>query len=116
MATKMTYSQALEVAINGMTEGEARTRLIALKASIDKKNSVERKPTATQKENEVLKQVIMAYMPTCATPKLISDLIKEIPELNGMSPQKVGPLVRQLEAANLLEKVVEKRRTYYKVA
>ena len=40
MATeKMTYAKALDVAIAAVSEGEVRDKLIALKASIAKKNS-----------------------------------------------------------------------------
>ena len=119
MATKMTYSRAIEVALSYVPENdaEARDKLIALKASLDKKNSAERKPTATQKQNEELRAVILGHMTSNPNQLfLVSDLIHAIPELNGMSPQKVGPLVRQLEAENAVEKVVDKRRTYYKVA
>ena len=51
---KMTYVKALDAAIATLSadQSEVKEKLEALKASIAKKNSAERKPTATQTANE----------------------------------------------------------------
>ena len=43
-------------------------------------------------------------------------MIKEIPALAGLNPQKVSPLANQLVEANLLVKTVEKRRSFFQLA
>ena len=117
---KITYSAAIAMAIDALSgtdfNAEALDKLKACKVAFDKKNSAERKPTKTQQENEGLKAAIMEFVATCDTPMLVSDFIKNVPALAGMSPQKVGPLVRGLEAEGRLVCEVIKRRNYYKAA
>ena len=61
---KMTYVKALDVAIATLSadQSEVKEKLEALKASIAKKNSAERKPTATQTANEGYKSAILSAM------------------------------------------------------
>jgi hypothetical protein len=84
---------------------------------LTKKSSGERKPTATQVANEALKEAIMNFLTT--EPDRIfavGELIKEVPELAGLSTQKVTPMLSALEKAQQVVKVVEKRKSYYKLA
>ena len=118
MANKMTYGKALAYVLeNCEMPQEIHDKVEALSAALAKKNSAERKPTKTQEANATLREEIAEYVRSHADEKyLVSDLIKVIPALDGMSPQKVGPLVRRLEADGVLTCVVEKRRNYYKAA
>ena len=111
--TKLTYSQALEVAINAV-DGEVAEKLKALKASIDKKNASkgERKPTATQKANVGIKEEILVVLADGA--KTVTEVAKA---LDGeLSNQKVSALLRQLIADGKVERFEEKRKAYFKVA
>ena len=81
---------------------------------LSKKNSGEKKPTATQVANESIKANILAEMElnklyTC------TDIIKCVEACNGFPTQKVSPLMNQLVAVGYLEKVVDKRKTYFKL-
>ena len=80
-----------------------------------KKNSGDKKLTATQKENEKLKTAILDGM---AEGQLytITELIKAIPELNELTNQKVSPLVKALVAEGQLVRVEDKRKAYFKLA
>ena len=62
-----------------------------------KKNSADRKPTATQVENEELKKVILDFMEE-GEKYTITDFIKSIPELNERTNQKVSSIVKQMYA------------------
>ena len=110
--TKMTYVKALEVAINTVAEVEVREKLEALKASIAKKNSAERKPTATQKANEGYKTAILECREV-GKKYTITDLMKEVVELADLSNQRVAALVRQLKEEELVERTEEKRKAYF---
>ena len=112
MTNKMTYVKALEVAINTVAEVEVREKLEALKASIAKKNSAERKPTATQKANEEYKKAILSFMEV-GKKYTISELMKEVVELADLSNQRVSALVRQLKDSGLVERTEEKRKAYF---
>lgn len=106
--TKMTYAVALEVAINSVSDSEVREKLEALKASIEKRNSGERKPTKTQRENEGIKGDILAQLTD------EGKQCKDIAEALGISGQKCSALLKQLVDAGLAEKFSEKRVTYFK--
>lgn len=113
--TKMTYVKALEIAMNCgeiKTNAEVFEKLEALKASISKKNSAERKPTATQKANEGYKEAILSFMEH-GQKYTISDLMKEVAELADLTNQRVSALVRQLKDDDLVLRTEEKRKAYF---
>lgn len=113
MTNKMTYAKALEIAMNAVKENkEVYDKLDALKASIAKKNSAERKPTATQKANEGYKEAILTFMEV-GKKYTVTDLMKEVVELADLSNQRVSALVRQLKEEGLVERTEEKRKAYF---
>lgn len=107
---KMTYVKALEIAIATVDNEEVKDKLTALKASIAKKNSAERKPTATQTANEGIKATIFDLMEV-GTQYTVSDLCKALG--NKYSNQKVSALVNAMAEANALTKVTENRKSYF---
>lgn len=112
---KMTYAKALDVAIAKVDNAEVKTKLEALKASIVKKNSAERKPTATQKANDGFKVAIVEGMVE-GTAYTITDLIKTIPAIADLSNQRVSAIVRQLVEAGSLVRTEVKRKAYFSLA
>ena len=85
-------------------------------AQVAKKNAGsttgEKKLTATQEANLVLKNDIYNTMVEDVK-YTVTDLIKQVPSLDGLMSQKVTALVNQMVGVNLLEKVKEKNRTYF---
>lgn len=79
---------------------------------LTKKNSGEKKPTATQKANEIFKTEIFNGMEINRL-YTVTEVIKEIPAVAGMTNQKVSPLMNQMVADGLLVKTTEKRRSYF---
>lgn len=79
-----------------------------------KKNSAEKKPTAVQVANEGIKQAIVDGM---EPGKLytITDIIKSVPECTDLTNQRVSALVRQLKDDNIVERVEEKRKAYFRL-
>ena len=113
MTNKMTYVKALEIAIKAVEDNkEVAEKLEALKASVAKKNSAERKPTATQKANEGYKETILAYMEV-GKKYTITELMKGVVELADLSNQRVSALVRQLKEDGLVLREEEKRKAYF---
>ena len=113
MTNKMTYVKALEIAMKSVEDNkEVTEKLTALKESISKKNSAERKPTATQKANEEYKKAILSFMEV-GKKYTISELMKEVVELADLSNQRVSALVRQLKESGLVERTEEKRKAYF---
>lgn len=86
-----------------------------------KKNSADKKPTATQVENEKFKELIVEFMVE-GEKYTITDFIKSIPELNEKTNQKVSAIVKQMYADEEkgqkvedfpLVRVEEKRKAYF---
>jgi len=109
--TKMTYAIAIDNAINGNITEEVREKLEALKTQLAKRNSGERKPTKTQRENEGLKEDIWAFVSENGA-KRAGDVAGHF----GISGQKASALLKQLVDAERLERFTEKRVTFFRVA
>ena len=109
--TKMTYAVALDVAINAVADEAVKEKLEALKAQIAKKSSGERKLTATQKDNIGFKDAILEGLGDGKY--TITDIMKSVDAVNGLSNQRVSALVRQLVADGLLVREEIKRKAYF---
>lgn len=114
--TKITYVSALDVVLNGepMTD-EVRDKLEALKASIAKKNTAERKPTATQTANEGFKVAILEGLES-GKAYTITDIIKSVDAVSDLSNQRVSAIVRQLVESGSLVREEVKRKAYFSLA
>lgn len=113
--TKMTNAMALEIAIATVENVEARAKLEKMLAQTLKKNSSERKPTATQTENVGLKSAILAFMET-GKKYTVTDIMKCCAEVAGLSNQRVSALVRQLKDDGSLVREEIKRKAYFSLA
>lgn len=112
--TKMTYVNALDVAINAVADNaEVAEKLTALRAQIAKKNSAERKPTKTQVANDALREQIVTLLKASAAEMTAS----EIADAFGVSNQKVTALMTRLIEDDVVIRTVGKnRKAYFKVA
>ena len=110
---KMTYVKAIDVVLNGgeMT-AEVKEKLEELKASIAKKNSAERKPTATQTANEGFKVAILNAMES-GKGYTITDLMKSVAEIADLSNQRVSAIVRQMVESGDVVREEIKRKAYF---
>ena len=61
-----------------------------------KKNSTERKPTAKQEENAVLKTVILGVLNGNGEPMTVTDVQKSCAELSELTNQRISALLRQM--------------------
>ena len=107
MMEKMTYVQALNFAIENLSDAAVVDRLTALRGQIEKRNSAERKPTKTQRENAELSEVVLAALDE--TPCTVSELMKRDAILGNLSNQKVSALVNALVRDGKAVKTADKR-------
>ena len=89
--------------------------LVKMKEQFVKKNSAERKPTATQTENAGLKVAILDAMEE-GKQYTITDLMKSVPELADLSNQRVSAIVRQLKDEGEVVREEIKRKAYFSKA
>lgn len=116
---KLTNKKALEwVLKNTAMPADVREKLENMAASLDRKSSsATHKPTKAQEENAALRDRIMEFLEE--HPNLLvtcSDIGKKVPELEGMTTQKISPLMRVLEAEGKVTKLVEKGKSLYQLA
>jgi hypothetical protein len=78
-----------------------------------KKNTSEKKPTATQQANAKLMEDILDTMEN-NTLYTISDMIKNFPACEGLSTSKVSAVVRLLKDDGKVERIEDKRKAYFK--
>lgn len=116
MTNKMTNKAALNYVLeNCELPTEISEKLTAMVAALEKKNSGERKPTAKQNENAVVRAALVEFINknaegdgfTCA------DLLAACPAVEGRSNQYVSALLRQAVLAGEVSKGTVKRRTYF---
>lgn len=80
-----------------------------------KKNSADKKPTATQVANEEIKNAILGYMKPYVK-YTVTDFIKNVPECADKSNQKISAMMIQLISEDKVEKIIEKRVSYFALA
>ena len=106
---KITYVEALSTILNTCEIApEVRERLEALRAQLEKRNSVksggERKPTKTQTENATIKENLMAAMAENPEPKTVAELIAAGAFPEGTSSQKATALLTQLVRVGMVKR------------
>lgn len=119
---KITNAMALETAIEVMKEDnqydEVVEKLQKMLVQVNKKSSLNRKPTATQVENENLKGAIVEYLDRTGKRLTVSEMMKEIPELANLSNQRVTSLVTALYSKNnpenrVIDRAMDKRKAVF---
>ena len=113
---KMTKKMAIEFAIANLHDAPADVveKLQSMISQLDKQNASPKKLTATQEANLVLRDAIMTFL-SCFPNQMFTctELVKKVPELDGMTPQKVSALVSALVELNKVVKIQEKRKSYF---
>lgn len=118
---KITNAMALEIAIEVLKETDTEKytevveKLDKMLVQVNKKSSANRKPTATQLENEDLKVKIKEYLKDTGKKLTVSEMMKEIDGLEELSNQRVTSLVTFLYKEGKIDRVVEKRKAYFYV-
>ena len=116
---KMTNAMALEIALEVMKETDAEKyaevieKLDKMLAQVNKKSSANRKPTATQLENEGLRVKIAEYLTNTGKRLTVSEMMKEIEGLEELSNQRVTSLATSLYKEGKIDREVEKRKAYF---
>lgn len=80
---------------------------------LDRKNTVDKKPTKTQQENEVIKSSVLSAMEANRLYS-ISEMLKEFPACKDMSNQKLSSLVRQMVLDKQVERIEDKRKAFFR--
>lgn len=123
---KLTNKTTLEMAIECVkannyhsaefTTNEIVEKLEKMLATVEKKNSTNKKPTEKQKENDSYKKLILEFLSEQEEPKTVTEMIKAIPEISEFTNQKVSAIVKQLKDDEKVVKTVVKGRAVFALA
>lgn len=113
--TKMTYVDAVNFALNVVSDEAVKEKLTALRDSLVKRNTADRKPTKTQVANEGLKADILAFLAD-SEKHTVTEIMNGVPSLAEASNQKVATLVTALVKAELVTREEIKRKAYFSLA
>jgi len=81
-----------------------------------KKNSADKKPTAQQEANAVIKTAVLEVLAD-GKKRTVSDLLKEVPGLpDTMTNQRMSALVRQMVDAGQVVRSEDKRKAFFAIA
>ena len=112
---KITNVKALEfVLANANLPKEYAEKIEKMKAQFEKKNSAEKKPTATQVANEGIKSVILEVIGEKSM--TITEMQKVNGELAELSNQKISALLKQMVENGSVVREEIKRKAYFKKA
>ena len=93
---------------------EIRAKLEKMKVQFEKKNSAEKKPTATQIANEGIKNLILEVIGNSSL--TITEMQKINGELAELSNQKISALLKQMVENGSIVREEIKRKAYFKKA
>ena len=93
---------------------EIHAKLEKMKFQFEKKNSAEKKPTATQIENEGIKNLILEVIGDSSL--TITEMQKINGELAERSNQKISALLKQMVENGSVVREEIKRKAYFKKA
>ena len=80
------------------------------------KKSSRTAPTKTQVENEKIKEKIVATLVELGKYATITDIQNANTELADLSNQKISALLKQLYDNKVIEKVIKKKKAYFKAS
>lgn len=116
MTNKLTNVVAMEMAIEAVKENSGSTELVEklekIKEGFEKKKSSVKK-TATQEENEKLKDIIVVFLRDSEKKFTATELAKEVPELADLTNQRITSLLTALVKDFRVQREVEKRKAYF---
>ena len=122
MEKKMTKKETINLLIDVlMGTKEVEDMQIFVDFLVHERELLEKKSsnsgqTKTQKENEVIKDKIVETLRELAKYATITDIQNANAELSELSNQKISALLKQLVDSEIVTKVIDKKKAYFKVA
>jgi hypothetical protein len=117
MKNEMTYAQALEIAINEVSDQTAVDRLTALKTSLENKSGkTSKKVLERRKENtEILQPAIVKFLGTTER-ATATQIAKGIEVPFEVTTSRATSALCELKASGTVTNTKEKRVSYYSLA
>lgn len=114
MEKKLTKKEKFAMVMEYVTDNEMLMEFLQNEINLLEKKASSSAKTQTQKENENIKDNIITALIEIDTPVTITELQKANDEMAKYSNQKISALLTQLHKENRVERIVDKKKTYFK--
>ncbi len=110
---KLTKKEKYGMVLNYIQDNEMLVEFIENEINLLTKKASSTSKTSTQKENEVIKKDIVATLKEIGTPVTITEMQKASAKMSAYSNQKLSALLKQLYDEKLVNKAIDKKKTYF---
>ena len=117
MTNKMTKKEVINqlLAEEVIQANSLYAEFLAHELELLEKKAGSKKATKTQKENEILKEVVVGALAELGKPSTVTEIQKANEELGALSNQKISALLKQLAEEGLVQKGTENKKSVFSV-
>jgi hypothetical protein len=112
---KLTKKEKYGMVLNYIQDNEMLVEFINNEINLLNKKANSSSKTQTQKDNEVIKEKLVALLTEIAKPITITELQKLNEEMGSYSNQKLSALLKQLHDEKVVNKFTDKKKTYFHI-
>lgn len=112
---KLTKKEKFGMVLDYIQDNEMLKEFIENEINLLTKKASSTSKTQTQKDNEVIKEKLVALLTELARPITITELQKVNAEMGAYSNQKLSALLKQLHDEKVVNKFTDKKKTYFYV-
>lgn len=112
---KLTKKEKYGMVLDYIKDNEMLVEFINNEINLLTKKANSSSKTKTQKDNEVIKEKIIASLTEIAKPVTITELQKLDEEMGSHSNQKLSALLKQLHDEKIVNKFTDKKKTYFHI-
>ena len=113
---KLTKKEKYVMILDYIKDNEMLMEFINNELELLSKKSSRTVPTKTQVENEKIKEKIVTTLVELGKYATITDIQNANIELANLSNQKISALLKQLYDNKVIEKVIDKKKAYFKAS
>ena len=113
---KLTKKEKYVMILDYIKDNEMLMEFINNELELLSKKSSRTTPTKTQVENEKIKEKIVATLVELGKYATITDIQNANTELADLSNQKISALLKQLYDNKVIDKVIDKKKAYFKAS
>ena len=113
---KLTKKEKYGMVLDYIKDNEMLVEFINNEIELLSKKSSRTAPTKTQVENEKIKEKIVATLVELDRYATITDIQNASVELADLSNQKISALLKQLYDNKIIEKMIDKKKAYFKAS
>jgi len=113
---KLTKREKFAMVMEYVTDNEMLTEFLQNEINLLTKKASSSTKSKTQVENEGIKEVILNALVEIGESITITDLQKTNEELGKLSNQKISALMTQLKNEGKVERIQDKKKSYFKAS